>query len=158
MAAGILLTQWYSQRSLKYMGCWEYAKTSLVVQCRCKGHRFETWSRKIPHPMEQLSLWATTTEPTHIEPVLRNKRGYCSEKTKHCSEAQKEYVLLTEKKPFQNKICYQYFKRHMYVWGGVKKHSDFPYICRGVGHGLGEGNGNPLQYSCLENPMDGGDW
>ena len=23
---------------------------------------------------------------------------------------------------------------------------------------LGEGNGNPLQYSCLENPMDGGAW
>ena len=23
---------------------------------------------------------------------------------------------------------------------------------------FGEGNGNPLQYSCLENPMDGGDW
>jgi len=22
----------------------------------------------------------------------------------------------------------------------------------------GEGNGNPLQYSCLENPMDGGEW
>ena len=22
----------------------------------------------------------------------------------------------------------------------------------------GEGNGNPLQYSCLENPMGGGDW
>ena len=22
----------------------------------------------------------------------------------------------------------------------------------------GEGNGNPLQYSCLENPMDGGTW
>ena len=25
-------------------------------------------------------------------------------------------------------------------------------------HVLGEGNGNPLQYSCLENPMDGGAW
>ena len=25
-------------------------------------------------------------------------------------------------------------------------------------HGLGEGNGTPLQYSCLENPMDGGAW
>jgi len=24
--------------------------------------------------------------------------------------------------------------------------------------GLGEGNGNPLQYSCLENSMDGGAW
>ena len=22
----------------------------------------------------------------------------------------------------------------------------------------GEGNGNPFQYSCLENPMDGGAW
>ena len=24
--------------------------------------------------------------------------------------------------------------------------------------GRGEGNGNPLQYSCLENPTNGGDW
>ena len=24
--------------------------------------------------------------------------------------------------------------------------------------GFGEGNGTPLQYSCLENPMDGGAW
>ena len=23
---------------------------------------------------------------------------------------------------------------------------------------IGEGNGSPLQYSCLENPMDGGAW
>ena len=23
---------------------------------------------------------------------------------------------------------------------------------------LGEGNGNPLQYSCMENPMDRGTW
>ena len=23
---------------------------------------------------------------------------------------------------------------------------------------IGEGNGKPLQYSCLENPMDGGAW
>ena len=23
---------------------------------------------------------------------------------------------------------------------------------------VGEGNGTPLQYSCLENPMDGGTW
>ena len=35
----------------------------------------------------------------------------------------------------------------------------------GVGHDwvtslswIGEGNGNPLQYSCLENPRDGGAW
>ena len=28
----------------------------------------------------------------------------------------------------------------------------------GSGRSLGEGNGNPLQYSCLENPMGGGTW
>ena len=28
----------------------------------------------------------------------------------------------------------------------------------GSGRSPGEGNGNPLQYSCLENSMDGGTW
>ena len=28
----------------------------------------------------------------------------------------------------------------------------------GSGRSPGEGNGNPFQYSCLENPMDAGAW
>ena len=28
----------------------------------------------------------------------------------------------------------------------------------GLGRSPGEGNGNPLQYSCLKNPMDRGAW
>ena len=28
----------------------------------------------------------------------------------------------------------------------------------GSGRSPGEGNGTPLQYPCLENPMDGGAW
>ena len=28
----------------------------------------------------------------------------------------------------------------------------------GLGRSLGEGNGNPVQYSCLENPTDRGGW
>ena len=28
----------------------------------------------------------------------------------------------------------------------------------GSGRSPGEGNGNPLQYSCLRNPMNGGAW
>ena len=31
-----------------------------------------------------------------------------------------------------------------------------PGLILGLGRSSGEGNGNPLQYSCLENPMDGG--
>ena len=33
-----------------------------------------------------------------------------------------------------------------------------PSSIPGSGRSPGEGNGNPLQYSCLENPMDGGAW
>ena len=33
-----------------------------------------------------------------------------------------------------------------------------PSLNPGLGRSPGEGNGNPLQYSCLENPMDKGAW
>ena len=33
-----------------------------------------------------------------------------------------------------------------------------PGLIPGLGRSPGEGSGNPLQYSCLENPMDGGAW
>ena len=33
-----------------------------------------------------------------------------------------------------------------------------PGLIPGLGRSPGEGNGDPLQYSSLENPMDGGAW
>ena len=33
-----------------------------------------------------------------------------------------------------------------------------PGLIPGSGRSPGEGNGNPLQYSCLENPTDRGAW
>ena len=33
-----------------------------------------------------------------------------------------------------------------------------PSSIPGLERSPGEGNGNPLQYSCLENPMEGGAW
>ena len=33
-----------------------------------------------------------------------------------------------------------------------------PKITNEYSNNIGEGNGNPLQYSCLENPMDRGAW
>ena len=37
---------------------------------------------------------------------------------------------------------------------------NYVYVCVKESESLlfGEGNGTPLQYSCLENPMDGGAW
>ena len=34
----------------------------------------------------------------------------------------------------------------------------FRFKLKKVGKTTGEGHGNPLQYSCLENPMDRGAW
>ena len=31
-------------------------------------------------------------------------------------------------------------------------------VCKTLSTNGGEGNGTPLQYSCLESPMDGGPW
>ena len=36
--------------------------------------------------------------------------------------------------------------------------ADHPGLIPGSGRSPGEGNGNPLQYSCLENSMDSGAW
>ena len=41
----------------------------------------------------------------------------------------------------------------LYVFVFVHIHFVYVYTCQ-----LGEGNDNPLQYSCLQNPVDGGAW
>ena len=46
----------------------------------------EPWSGKIPHAVEHLGPWATTTEPARLEPVFRNKRGRDSERPAHRDE------------------------------------------------------------------------
>ena len=38
--------------------------------------------------------------------------------------------------------------------GGTRDMGSIP----GLGRSLGEGHGNPLQYSCLDNPMNRGAW
>ena len=49
-------------------------------------------------------------------------------------------------------------------WASLVAQMEFAYNTRGLGsipgsgRSPGEGDGNPLQYSCLENSMDGGAW
>ena len=46
-----------------------------------------------------------------------------------------------------------------FVYDYWKKHSfDYTDLCQHIHVSSGEGNGTPLQYSCLENPMDGRAW
>ena len=72
--------------------------------------------------------------------------------------------------PFQ---CEQYSALLAFEFGFLEATRDFPGGSDGKasannagdpgsnpgsGRSPGEGNGNSLQYSCLENPMDGGAW
>ena len=43
-------------------------------------------------------------------------------------------------------------------WPLDRQRRPYIYIYVILGMMGGEGNGTPLQYSCLENPMDGGAW
>ena len=54
--------------------------------CQCRGHGVESRSGKIPYAAEQLGPWAAITEPTRLEPVLRNKRGRDNERPAHRDE------------------------------------------------------------------------
>ena len=72
--------------------------------CQCRGYGFKPWSGKIPRAAEQLSPWATTTEPVRLEPVLRNGRGRDSERPAHCDKSgprspQLEKALAQKRRP-----------------------------------------------------------
>ena len=57
---------------------------------------------------------------------------------------------------------YIYIEREDFPGGSDSKASVYnagdPGSSPGLGRSPGEGNGNPLQYYCLENPMDRGAW
>ena len=52
-------------------------------------------------------------------------------------------------------ITNMYFKN--YKWSITFKNCESLYYTF-VTYSIREGNGTPLQFSCLENPMDGGAW
>ena len=54
------------------------------LPAKCWGHRFDSWSRKLPHALGQLSPCATGTEPTH--PTARVlQREAATQKSAHHS-------------------------------------------------------------------------
>ena len=62
-------------------------------------------------------------------------------------------------------LVHQFFVRYLCCYvgfpGGLEGkvsacNAGDPGSIPGLGRSSGEGHGNPLQYSCLENPMDGG--
>ena len=88
--------------------------------------------------------------------------GYFYHNTQHlrktlddfCSENQHSFFI------FIDWILSSPFPQNVYVEILTLRSSEWDCLAfkGGVKVKLGEGNGTPLQYSCLENPMDGGAW
>ena len=61
-----------------------------------------------------------------------------------------------------NPVTFRYFSFPGFAGGSEDKASACnagdPGLIPGWGRSPGGGHGNPLQYSCLENPMDRGAW
>ena len=63
-----------------------------LYMTQCKRHGFNPWSRKIPHPMEQLSLSFTTelspcSETREYPPLITTRESPCTAmKTQHTQE------------------------------------------------------------------------
>ena len=79
-------------------------------------------------------------------------------------QEQKNQTLMVLSSPMEQYILYTiYCVYHMGFPGSsdgkesARNAGDLDSI-PGSGKSPGEGNGNPLQYSCLENSMDGGAW
>ena len=81
-----------------------------------------------------------TTQPTLLEPRRIHK---------------------VDMKMFRISIYFAFTKKARKLGGSDGKASPYnagdPGSIPGLGF-TGEGNGNPLQHPCLENPMDRGDW
>ena len=55
-------------------------------------------------------------------------------------------------------LSFSFFLSHSAVGEGYACSAGDQASIPGLGRSPGEGNGSPLQYSCLENPMDRGAW
>ncbi|KAB0370145.1 hypothetical protein FD755_018107 [Muntiacus reevesi] len=92
----------------------------------------------------------------------KNCRQICVNYTKNnCTELQEGIALLKERNHtfplFIIKMCE--WGHHLPTHGGwVERSHPARVRIHHLAQSPGEGNGNPLQYSCLENPMDRGAW
>ena len=75
----------------------------------------------------------------------------------HCYSPNTFFDKLVVQKLIINSLKYQGFPDGSEVKVSACKAGDLGLIPES-GRSPGEGNGNPLQYSCLENSMDGGVW
>ena len=113
-------------------------------------------------------------EPSHQEGFLRARcslEGCVAPSSGHCYRLQPQVVMVSFclcpvwlLLPFsslwvQISVFIKKKKKVLHLHClGIKCKRKFDSYWHTFSHNTGEGNGNPLHYSCLENPMDRGAW
>ena len=126
---------------------WHSGKESACQCKRRKRYGFNPWVGKIP----QSRKWLPT--PVFLLGKSDGQRSLEGYSPWGCKE-----VDTTEHTYTQNSV------RNGLSWWLRKVVKNLPAnaenmsLIPGSGRSLGEGNGNPLQYSCLGNPIDRGAW
>ena len=101
-------------------------------------HTTATWARFYQQPewaWKWILPWASRSEPAQATPWFQACEGLSSE----CGEVHTNFCPIKQRNNEWILKC------------SVR-------ICYAVVANIGEGAGSPLQYSCLDNPMDGGAW
>ena len=101
--------------------------------------------------------------------IIQTWESYAINSATFCVES--ELLILcptySQAEDFLNKSVLRIYENIFLKIGGFPGGSDGeasacnagdPGSIPGLGRSPGEGNGNPLQYPCLENPMDRGAW
>ena len=135
---------------------------SVILQSLCR--ETPKWANK---GTTQPTSWENTktsldTEVTHFSEIecIFLKESYAFKYLGNFS-----YILTHQRKMNDWLMCRLGFIQHALesFSGGLDAkvpayNEGDPGSIPGLGRSPGEGNGSPLQYSCLENPMDGGAW
>ena len=122
-----------------------FAESRWVGKPRCLTSYWGGW--EIPVLLLLTTSAHRGTDPDSVYNPLHPWEYWGQKKDGQWSKSKLSYCFKSSFEGFLSILwAFQFYLHKLFLWlGGL------PWYLR-------EGNGNPLQYSCLENPMDGGAW
>ena len=108
------------KKSLILRACWDFSGGSGGKEsaCQWRRHKFDPWSRKIPHAAKQLSQYATT-----LEPVLQNQGATTAEPTCHNYRSTHTLQPVRNKRSHHNKKPTHHHSRKVHSEAVKTQHS-----------------------------------
>jgi len=111
----------------------------------------DPWRREgLPTPV----LWSREFHGLHSQSMGSQRVGHDCTTFNYIHPSQTQNLVTIDKKRYRASLVVQLVKN---LPANVGDTGDVGSIS-GLGRSPGEGNGNPLQYSCLENSMNRGAW